>query len=70
MDIAGVKLDIVEPRTLQLGNMVELDDDTYMYIDLNIEVSLHGVIVNHLISSVNSLLTKCNTFLCCRTNCQ
>ena len=44
--------------------------DTYMYIDLNIEVSLHGVIVNHLISSVNSLLTKCNTSICCRTNCQ
>ena len=45
MDISSVKLDIVEPITLQLENMVELDDDTYMYIDLNIEVSLHGVIV-------------------------
>ena len=45
MDIASVKLDIVEPITLQLENMVELDDDTYIYIDLNIEVSLHGVIV-------------------------
>ena len=45
MDIAGVKWDIVEPITMQLENMVELDDDTYMYIDLNIEVSLHGVLV-------------------------
>ena len=32
--IAGVKLNIVEPITLQLENGVEIDDDTYMEFDI------------------------------------
>lgn len=41
--IAGIKLDIVAPISLQLENGVELGDDTY--IDLNLRASLKAVIV-------------------------